>query len=115
MDMTMRKITEIKNKLILTFTYITILVVLFFLKVPCIFKHFLGIECIGCGMTRAILSALKFDFKTAFMHHSMFWAIPIVYIYFLYDGKIIGKKIPDALVLIIILTGFILNWILKFV
>lgn len=115
MDMAMRKIKELKNKLILTFLYTIILIIFRLLKVPCIFKHFLGIECIGCGMTRAVLSALNFDFKTAFMYHSMFWSLPILYIYFLYDGNIIGKKALDALVLIIILIGFILNWILKFV
>lgn len=118
MGMTMKKIKEIKeikNKLLLTFFYIAILIILWLFNVPCFFKHFLGIECIGCGMTRAVLSALKFDFKTAFMYHSMFWSLPILYIYFLFDGKVIGKKFIDTGILVAIIIGFLLNWILKFV
>jgi hypothetical protein len=109
------KIKELKNKLQLTFLYIGILIVLWCFKVPCLFKHFCEIECIGCGMTRAVLSALKFDFASAFAYHSMFWSIPILYIYFLYDGKVFGKKIIDLTVLITIAIGFVLNWVLKLV
>ena len=66
-------------------------------------------------MTRAILSALNFNFKTAFMYHWMFWSIPILYIFFLFDGKLTGKKILDIIILTAILIGFILNRITKFV
>lgn len=111
----MKKIKEIKNKLFLTFFYIIILIIFWCLKVPCLFKHIFGIECIGCGMTRAILSALKFNLKSAFMYHSMFWSIPILYIYFLFDGKVIGKKIIDTGILMAIFMGFALNWGLKFI
>ena len=114
-DMAMRRIKELKNKLLLTSFYIIILIILWFLKVPCLFRHFLKIECVGCGMTRAVLSALKFDFKAAFMYHSMFWSVPILYIYFLLDGKVIGKKIPDTIILTAIFIGFLLNWIIKLV
>ena len=111
----MKKIKELKSKLLLTLFYIIILYIFRMLGVPCIFKHFFGIECIGCGMTRAILSALRLDFKKAFMYHSMFWSIPVLYIYFIFDGKAIGRKIPDMIVLTVIFIGFILNWILKFI
>ena len=109
----MRKIKEIKNKLYLTFSYIIILVIFWILQVPCFFKHFLGFECIGCGMTRAILCALKLDFRAAFAYHPMFWSMPLLYLYFLFDGSVIGKKIPDILVLSMIALGFVLHWLLK--
>ncbi len=111
----MRKIKDLKSKLLLTACYGIILVVFWYLQVPCIFKHFLNVECLGCGMTRAILSAIKFDFKVAFMYHPMFWSVPLLYLYFLFDGKLIGKKIPDTIILILIMIGFILNWIFKLV
>ena len=88
----MEKIKEIKNKLLLTFLYGLILIIFWYFKIPCLFKHFFGIDCIGCGMSRAILSALSFNFKAAFTFHPMFWSIPILYIYFLFDGKVIGKS-----------------------
>lgn len=111
----MRKIKEFKNKISLTVFYIIILIMLSPLKITCFFKHFLGFECIGCGMTRAILSALRLDLRSAFMYHPMFWSIPILYVYFLFDGKVIGKRIPDLIVLLVILIGFVVNWILKLV
>ncbi|NDW19812.1 DUF2752 domain-containing protein [Dysgonomonas sp. 216] len=32
----------------------------------CLFKNIFGIECFGCGITRAIVSAIQFDFVGAF-------------------------------------------------
>ena len=109
----MRKIKEIKNKLSLTVFYILILVIFWLLQVPCLFKHFFGLECIGCGMTRALLCALQFDFRAAFAYHPMFWAMPLLYLYFLFDGNVIGKKIPDTLILSSIFLGFLLQWFFK--
>lgn len=55
-------------------------VILFFIPVSsiaefhsiCLFKNITGIECYGCGMTRAILSALHFQFNTAFQFNKLF-------------------------------------------
>jgi len=111
----MRKIKEPKNKLMLTAFYLAVLVLFWYLKVPCLFKHFLNIECPGCGMTRAVLSALKFDFIAAFTYHPMFWSLPLIYLYLLFDGNLFGNKIVDRTILILISAGFILSWILKLV
>lgn len=35
----------------------------------CIFKNMTGHECSGCGMTRAILSAIHFRFDDAFSYN----------------------------------------------
>jgi hypothetical protein len=37
----------------------------------CIFKNIIGFECYGCGMFRAILSALHLQIKTAFMYNKL--------------------------------------------
>jgi hypothetical protein len=37
----------------------------------CIFKLFTGKECYGCGMTRAVLSALHFNFSNAFNYNKL--------------------------------------------
>lgn len=109
----MKRIKHLKNKLALTATYIVVLLVFWFFGVPCLYKHFLGVECIGCGMTRAYFSLLKFDFAAAFSYHPMFWSVPIVYLYFLFDGKLLGKKYLDYTVLILIAIGFLINWVSK--
>ena len=57
---------RIKNILILL---ILILFLLFVLNVPvtCIFKSVTGISCPACGMTRAFISILHFNFFYAFL------------------------------------------------
>jgi len=37
----------------------------------CIFKNIFGRECYGCGITRAVLSAIQFNFENAY-HYSKF-------------------------------------------
>ena len=111
----MRKVKELKNKLLLTVLYICILLIFWALDVPCLFKHFLKVECIGCGMSRAVWSVLRLNFKAAFSYHPMFWSVPVLYLYLLYDGRLIGKKYLDMAVLILIALGFVLNWIIKIV
>jgi hypothetical protein len=37
----------------------------------CLFKNLTGHECIGCGMTRAVLSVLHFQFGNAFRFNKL--------------------------------------------
>jgi hypothetical protein len=37
----------------------------------CLFKLFTGHECIGCGMTRAVLSVIHFRFEDAFHYNKL--------------------------------------------
>ncbi len=50
-----------------------------------------GISCAGCGMTRAILYAVCFQFDKAFYYHPLFWVLPFGGFYFLYREKIPTK------------------------
>lgn len=38
----------------------------------CPFRYFFGVSCPGCGMTRALLAAVRSDFETAFSYHPLF-------------------------------------------
>lgn len=49
------------------FAVIGILVLLY----HCPFRYFFGIACPGCGMTRALLSALRLDLAAAFAYHPL--------------------------------------------
>ncbi len=109
----MRKIKDLKSKLTLTLIYAVILLLFWIHKLPCVFLRFLGIRCPGCGMSHAIWAALRLDFAAAFCYHPMFWAMPILYLYFLYDGKLFGKKCIDYGFLIFCGVGFLVNWIIR--
>lgn len=100
-------------KISLTIAYILLVAVLYYLKVPCLFKQFFGIECFGCGMTRAVISALKLNFIEAFNFHPMFWSVPILYVYIIKDGKLFKNKTVNISCLVFIGIGFLLNWLIK--
>ncbi len=50
---------------------------------PCLVRHFTGVPCPSCGLSRAWLSVLRLDFASAFSYHPMFWAVPVLGIYLL--------------------------------
>ncbi len=43
----------------------------------CIFYNITGVYCPSCGMTRAFVSLLNLDFKSAFMYNPMFILVPL--------------------------------------
>lgn len=79
----------------------------------CPIKSISGLSCPTCGITRAIISAIKFDFSKAF-HYHMFWPIvPIGFItYILYELKIL--KINKKLLLVIAYIICVINLIYYF-
>lgn len=54
------------------------------LGITCPIKFLTGISCAGCGISRAFLSALKLDFKTAMNFHPLFWLVILAMIVFLF-------------------------------
>ena len=109
------KISYLRNKLLLLSGYILLLVILWELNVKCIFLSLFDIPCPGCGMTRALLAALRLDFKQALFYHPMFWSIPVLGAYFLFDGGLFKKKLWNNLLLCAIGIGFIAVWITKLI
>ena len=71
------------------------------------------VECLSCGMTHALLYALKLDFRKAFHYHPMFWSTPIIGAYVLFEGKPFKKKAVNIAVLTVIIAGFIVQYMLK--
>lgn len=58
-------------------------------------------------MTRDWVSVFKLEFSEAFKYHSMFWAVPIVYMMIMLDvDKYLPKKIVK-IIYILILVGFL--------
>lgn len=44
----------------------------------CLLRLTTGIPCPGCGMTRALLSALRGDFAAALAFHPLWWTLPLL-------------------------------------
>lgn len=56
-------------------------VILHFFGITCPIKALTGVSCMGCGMTRAWLAALRLDFQKAFYYHPLFVVPLLVVIY----------------------------------
>lgn len=109
----MHKIKNLKNKLLIIPFFIIMYILLYLLDTTCIIKYFTNIPCPGCGLTRAFLSLFTLDLYKAFHYHPLFWTIPILFLYYLFDGKLFKNKVINNLILIVIILLFINNWIYK--
>lgn len=49
---------------------------------PCLNKQFFGIDCLGCGAQRALLSLVQGDFLTAFQLYPAIYTI-LIFLFFL--------------------------------
>ncbi len=106
------RIPQLKEKLLLVSGYGALVVLLSALRVPCFSILLFGIPCPGCGMTRAWLAVLRLDFSTAFSMHLMFWAMPLLFVYFLRGRGLFRRVWIDRAILIGIGIGFFVNWML---
>ena len=50
---------------------------------PCVLYEYTGLQCGGCGLTRAAVSLFRLDFAAAFSYHAL-W--PVFVAYFLWVG-----------------------------
>lgn len=87
---------------------------------PCIFHELTGLDCPGCGNTRAAVSILKLDFAASFSYNPMFIpeALYLLWVYFncAYNyakGKRFSYKpryqVIDLCLLIVLMVWFVLR------
>ena len=61
------------------------------LGIGCPIKFFTGIPCMGCGMTRACIALLQFDFMKAWQYHPMVFLLPFIAGMLLFRNRL-GKR-----------------------
>ena len=84
---------------------------------PCLNKKFFGIECLGCGLQRAITLIFQGEFVAAFQMYPAIYSLIILFIYiginiffkFKHSNKIIG-----ALAILTVAT-IIISYIIKLI
>ena len=80
---------DVKVKSAFTFFGVFAAVLLFFIFIyQCPIYLLFGIRCPGCGITRAYISALQFDFSAAFAHHPLFFIVAPLISYILFKSKL---------------------------
>lgn len=103
--------TPLKEKLWITLLVLLVAAGMYVWSIPCPFRAFLGIRCPGCGMTRALVSALQLRFLDAFSYHLMFWSVPVLYVCFLKDGKLFSASWANGVFYLLTGFGFLWNWL----
>lgn len=68
--------------------YLKVLSPKYGLHIPCIFNKVTGLDCPGCGITRASLALLDGDFYQAFRWNMLLFILaPIYGVYFFFEKK----------------------------
>ena len=93
-------------------TYFLIAYALFYhYDISCVFLHFTGIPCPGCGMTRAFISLISMNFLKAIEYNVVIFFMPYIFAYLFFGFK---KRIHNTLLILIASTA-IVNWIIKII
>ena len=95
------KFINIRTKL-LVFLYILFPIVLFMVpldwlhKQPtiCIVKNIFGVNCFGCGITKAVVSGVQLNFTKAFEYNKMVIIVlpMLMYVWFNHLKSLVQKK-----------------------
>ena len=105
---------ERKSYIIAFAAIFTFVFIMWMLNIPCPIKYVTGISCAGCGMSRAILSALKLDFLSAFAYHPL-WVVVIPAVIALVLLGANGKKRASNVLLVSLCALFFITWIIRIV
>ncbi|MBP5304064.1 MAG: DUF2752 domain-containing protein [Clostridia bacterium] len=108
--LTIQKPKHFLEKCALLLAYFGIVCVYNIFHIPCIWQYLFHIPCPGCGMTTAWRHVATFDIPGAFSSHMVFWCVPLLLLYYFFDGTIFGKK-WDRLVFIVLGLFFLINWV----
>ena len=97
-----------KLKTIIIYVAIFCSLALWAIFIGCPIKQIFGVNCPGCGMTRAFLSALRLDFCAAFHYHPLFGIFMIETAYIFLRNIFPKIKLNKKAELIIISISFLL-------
>ncbi len=107
--------SHFRTKLLLFALFCGVLLLWVVMDWPCIFRAVTGIPCIGCGLSRAWLAALRLDFAAAFRYHPMFWSIPILFLMAMWDGCLFPRALWNHLLAGGVTAGFFVCYLIRIV
>ena len=110
--MSVKKITNIKTKLVVTLGFVLVVMLLYYFDIGCMVRRIIGVPCMGCGLTRAWLAAFRLDFAAAFGYHHLFFLIPYIYLWLIFDFQLLPWKKLDYTVIGLILAAFVVRWVI---
>ena len=85
-------------------------------EIYCFVELFLGIPCMGCGMTRATLHLFSFNFADAFHYHPLVYIMPfILFVIIFKNMQIINTIYRSRTFWISIFMLFVIVYIIRMV
>lgn len=81
--------------------------------VICILKELTGISCPACGMSRALLSLVRFDIAGAFRYHPVFWVFPIACFCGIMCAVTKKRRKPWVIGFAVCVAVFLICWIIR--
>ena len=93
------------------------------LRIPCVFYELTGLQCPGCGNTRAVVATMRLDFKAAFSYNPLYlleigyigWVFIMSAVNYVKKGRFSYPStwlVLDAVVLIVVmLWGVVRNFL----
>lgn len=97
-------------KIIIYILSITILVLFYYLA-GCPIRWLFGFTCPSCGMTRAAISLLKFDFVSAYGYHPLVFLLPVFAIIYCVRNRL--SKRTQTIFLSVFIAIFLVVYILR--
>ena len=82
------------------------------LQITCPIKWFTGVSCPGCGMTRAVLHALRFDVAAAFHFHPLWCVLPFAAVALLLL-HVKGKRRAFKALLYLLIAAFLAVYLVR--
>ena len=107
--------TKLHTRLLILALFCVALLCIVCLGIGCPIRSLTGIPCPGCGLTRAWKAALQLEFADAFRYHPMFWSVPVLMAYCIFDGQIIRPKWLNWSLLGLIALGVAVRYIVVLV
>lgn len=89
--------------------------VVYKIGVSCVFLRLFHIPCPACGITRATASLLCGDFAGVIKAYPAYGALPILFLYFLYDGELFLSKWLNRAVLIFSFSAVLIFYVLRLI
>lgn len=88
-----------------------VLVMALYRYMGCPIRFFTGAPCPGCGMTRAVIAALKFDFRGACQNHPLIILMPLIGLWCLKSSHF-GKR-TNYIITCVVLMIFAVCYVVR--
>ena len=107
---------KLHHKVIILFSVAIVTFGMWYFETGCLVQRFLHIPCLTCGMTRAFFALVNGNFQLSLNIHPMLLSVPVLIVMFLFSDKLFNNKLKkySVILLVLIISGFILNYFRMF-